>query len=84
MKECRIMYSELYDKPILEVLKSGDEIYFLFHGKLSYSDKEFYKGVIKTPTNLGVVVEFQSKTGKIIKKHFVDKSLIYIKKKVKI
>lgn len=85
VKECKIMYTELYDKPILEVLKSGDEIYFLFHGKLSYADKKFYKGIIKKPTDLGVVVEVVSEKGDVtIKKHFVDKSLIYMKKKVKI
>ena len=84
MRECKIMYNELYDKPILEVLKSGDEIYFLFDGKLSYANKKFYKGTIKTPTDIGVVVEFIAESEKIVKKHFVDKALIYIKKKVKI
>ena len=83
MIDCKILYSELYSKPVNEVLNFGDEVYFLYDGKLS-SKKTFFKGLIKKVLDIGVIVEVVSANGVTCNKHFIDSNLLYIQKQVRI
>ena len=55
MKNCKILFTELFsNKNVKDSIQIGETIFFLFEGKLS-SQKHFFKGVVKKTIDTGVV-----------------------------